>query len=147
MRLRLFAVSRAFFVVRALEFAWMLVAFVIASGLVHLVVRPLGETWSLVGTVYGGAVMLAWYYIGFQYLFVSALVILLGLFLGLLNTTRGFVFVNLLTFVVHSLGVFFIILLGQITLSTCLSIWAMWVSVIVFDCAVPPLICNRFRPK
>jgi len=142
MRMRLLTLGKVFFVVRALEFAWMLVAFVIASGLVHLVGHPVGETWSLVGAVYGGAVMLAWYYIGFQYLLVSALVTLLGLLLGLLKTTRGLVFANLLTFVVHSLFVVFIILPGQIAFS----IWAMWASVIVFDCAVPALIYNRFRP-
>jgi hypothetical protein len=142
-QMRLYQLSAMFLAIRAVEFAWILLVFVTIGALVHFISRPVGETWGLRDAVYAGVVMLAWYYLGFQYLLVSALVIMAGWLTGRLKTLRGFVLFNLLTFVGHSLVVMLVILPGKI--SPTLS--ATWLFAVIFNCGVPILISNLRRSE
>jgi hypothetical protein len=141
--MRLSQLSKLFVTIRALEFAWILLIFVIAGAVAHFFLRPVDETWTLRQAVYAGVIMLAWYYIGFQYLLTSAVVMMTGWFTGLLKTPRNFVLFNLLSFVAHSLIVMLVILPGEITPI----VWITWLFAAIFDGAIPVLIFNLRRSK
>jgi hypothetical protein len=141
--MRLSQLSRWFITIRALEFAWILLIFVIAGAVAHFVLRPVDETWALREAVYAGIIMMAWYYVGFQYLLTSAVVMMTGWFTGLLKTPRSFVLFNMLSFVAHSLIVMLVILPGKIAPI----LWITWFFAVIFNGAIPVVIFNLRRSK
>ncbi len=141
--MRLSQLSKLFVTIRALEFAWILLIFVIAGAVAHFVIRPVGETWALGDSMYAGVIMLAWYYVGFQYLLISAVVMMTGWFTGLLKTPRSFVLFNVLSFFAHSLIVMLVILPGKVPSD----LWITWLFAVIFNGAIPALIFRIHRTR
>ena len=141
--MRLPELSRRFIIVRALEFAWILTIFVCVSAVSHFLFRPVGEIWGLGEALYASVIMLAWYYIGFQYLLISAVVMVTGWLTGFVKTPFRFALFNVLSFVLHSLIVMLVLLPGKVPSV----LWVTWLFTIVFDAAISAFIVNLRRSK
>jgi hypothetical protein len=105
----------------------------------HWIRRPIGNFWSLSDASSTAGLILTWYYLGFGYLPLSAIVLFFGWWTKTLASARSFMVANSMTFAVHSVAVIYF----AFDLRISAMLWLFWLVGILYNLSLPSLLWRR----
>jgi hypothetical protein len=128
--------ATCFLVTRLLEASWIIVVLSAALALEHASNSPAPDrwkNWTVLGTGYVGLIAIAWYYLGFGYILVSAIANCVARYTWTGLSGGRYAALNVGVFCVHSVLVIVLVFSGQLTLA----IWTAWFATVLYNALVP----------
>jgi phosphatidylserine synthase len=108
----------------------------LASTMEHATARGIPGTWiywTIANAAYSGGLIIAWYYVGFQYFLISCVLLLIGWRYWIGQSDRRYAVGNLVVFLSHSAAVILIVFHAVLT-PTFLTLWIL---AALYNFAVP----------
>jgi hypothetical protein len=133
--------ATCFLLTRVLEAAWLVVALSAALVLEHAsdpAATDKWKYWTVPATGYAGFAALVWYYVGFGYILVSAVVHFVVRRAWIGSSAVRYAVLNVGIFCAHSLLVIVLVFHGELTSA----LWAAWLATALYNAVVPMLLWN-----
>lgn len=131
-----------FALTRLLEAAWIMVILSAALSAEYATEPAAVENWKYWTSPdfwEGGMIVLAWYYIGFGYLIISAVVLCLARYIRPVLSALAYAALNAGVYALHAAAVVVFIFHGRLTPP----FWVTWMATILFDAVMPAAIWQR----
>jgi hypothetical protein len=133
--------AKCFLLTRVLEAAWLVLALSAALVLEHAsdsAATDKWKYWTVPATGYASFVALVWYYVGFGYILVSAVVHFVVRRAWIGSSAIRYAVLNVGTFCAHSLLVIVLVFHGELTSA----LWAAWLAMALYNAVVPMFLWN-----